>query len=344
MKLLTITVPSYNSEAYLANCLDSLTPFADRLDIIIVNDGSTDRTAAIGAEYVARFPDDIRLINKANGGHGSGINVGLKEARAPWFKVVDSDDRLAASALSSVLSYLEKIYRDQIPCDLLLTDYVFDYRTDDGNHSYKTVSLANLFFPERRLGWADMGTMRFDQLLMMHTLIYRTDLLREIDLRLPEKTFYEDNIYAFEPFPYVKDLHYLNVGLYLYFIGRPGQSVNLDSQRKNADMTFNITRRMLTTYSLAKLKQLDRPLSRSMIRHLRRMVAMCYLVTGISPARPDLKTNLEELRQTAEKFDPRLAQKIWRHPMILGQRLLSLFGDKATEGFYTRLAGRYGIN
>ena len=96
MKLLTVTVPCYNSEDYMAACLDSLVLGGDRVEVIVINDGSKDRTGAIADEYAARYPDIIRVIHQENGGHGEGINQGLKHATGTYFKVVDSDDKMSA--------------------------------------------------------------------------------------------------------------------------------------------------------------------------------------------------------------------------------------------------------
>ena len=95
MKLLTVTVPSYNSQDYLEKCISSLLPGGDRLEIIIINDGSTDATGAIADSYASRYPDIVRVIHQENGGHGEGINQGLRHATGKYFKVVDSDDKVS---------------------------------------------------------------------------------------------------------------------------------------------------------------------------------------------------------------------------------------------------------
>lgn len=94
MKYITFTVPCYNSAPYMRRCIDSLLPFRDYVEIIIINDGSTDATPEIADEYALRFPETVKVIHKANGGHGSGVNAGLAHASCKYFKVVDSDDWL----------------------------------------------------------------------------------------------------------------------------------------------------------------------------------------------------------------------------------------------------------
>lgn len=343
MKLISIAVPSYNSEAYLSNCLDALVPFDGQLDVIVVNDGSTDGTLAIASRYAGRYPGLFRVIDKPNGGHGSGINAALTIACAPWFKVVDSDDRLDPVALTAVLEYLRSLYSSATPCDLLFTNYVYEFHGRRGPDTvdFVPVRLDNVFAERRALTWNDMKPLRIHQLLQMHTLIYRTGLLREIDLVLPEKTFYEDNIYASKPFPAVRTIHYLNADLYLYFIGRPDQSVNLDSMIRNFNMTLNITRTMIGTYHLYEL-DIAPPLRRYMMRHLIRMTAMCHFAAGMS-GDAGMKTAIRELHQYSRSHDRRMHRHIARHPMILGQRLISVLGPRAVRRINAWIGRRFAF-
>lgn len=91
-KLLTVTVPCYNSSEYMCKCIKSLLAGGEDMEIIIVNDGSTDETLSIAREYETAYPSIIRVVDKPNGGHGSGVNAGLARATGRYFKVVDSDD------------------------------------------------------------------------------------------------------------------------------------------------------------------------------------------------------------------------------------------------------------
>lgn len=103
MKLLSIAIPCYNSAAYMRKCIDSLLPGGEDVEIIIVNDGSSDNTMDIAEEYRERFPAIIKVVNKENGGHGSAVNVGIEQARGLYFKVVDSDDWVSQSAYIQIL-------------------------------------------------------------------------------------------------------------------------------------------------------------------------------------------------------------------------------------------------
>lgn len=103
MKLLTITIPCYNSAAYMRNCIESLLPGGDEVEIIIVNDGSKDETKEIADEYAAKYPSIVKAIHKENGGHGSAVNAGIEHATGLYFKVVDSDDWVKNSAYLEIL-------------------------------------------------------------------------------------------------------------------------------------------------------------------------------------------------------------------------------------------------
>ena len=119
MKLLTITVPSYNSEAYLDRCMATLLPGGDEVEILIVDDGSTDRTAEIADEYERKYPNIVRAIHKENGGHGDAVTTGIRNATGLFFKVVDSDDSLAPEAYKQVLDFLRRIVKKNHLVELL---------------------------------------------------------------------------------------------------------------------------------------------------------------------------------------------------------------------------------
>ena len=103
MKLLSIAIPCYNSEAYMGKCIESLLVGGEEVEIIVVNDGSKDRTAQIAQEYVEKYPTIVKAVNKENGGHGSAVNAGLDNATGLFFKVVDRDDWVDADAYRKIL-------------------------------------------------------------------------------------------------------------------------------------------------------------------------------------------------------------------------------------------------
>ena len=170
-KLLTILVPCYNSAAYMRHCIDSLLPGGEQMDIIIVNDGSSDETGAIADEYASKYPTMVRAIHQENGGHGEGINQGIKHARGKYFKVIDSDDWTDTKSLNRVLDYLGK---NEV--DLLVTNYVYEH---DDPSTNATIRFKNVFRPEGKvMTWDDTHRFRLTQYLTLHSTIYRTEVIR----------------------------------------------------------------------------------------------------------------------------------------------------------------------
>ena len=207
-KCLTVTVPCYNSESYLERCVESLLKERDGLEIILVDDGSTDRTGQLADQYARAYPDVVRVVHKKNGGHGSGVNAGLMLANGIYFKVVDSDDWLDEAAfhkLMSVLRFWCRTKEEKRP-DLVVCNYVYDH-LEEGKT--KAVRYGNLFPEQKICRWDEIGCFSPEQYLVMHALIFRTGVLYDCGLKLPEHTFYVDNLFANCPLPFVQRIYYL---------------------------------------------------------------------------------------------------------------------------------------
>lgn len=242
MKVLTITIPCYNSEAYMANCIDSLLPGGEDVEIIVVDDGSTDMTRAIAESYAARYPDVVRIISKENGGHGSAVNTGLAYANGVFFKVVDSDDWVKESAYLTILRALKEILRGDKILDMLVSNFVYEKA---GEKKHKVMAYRHALPQNEIFTWNQVKHFWKGQYILMHSVIFRTKLLRECGLCLPENTFYVDNLFVFEPLPYVRNMMYLDVNFYRYFIGREDQSVNEDVMISRIDQQLAVNRRMI---------------------------------------------------------------------------------------------------
>ena len=265
MKLITFTVPCYNSEGYMRKCIDSLLVGGDDVEIIIVNDGSTDNTASIADEYVKKYPTICRVCHKENGGHGSGVNKGLELATGLYFKVVDSDDYLESNALHELLVTIKNHLVDKEEADLYITNFIYDKQYDGTQYvsDYKSKFPVRKFFT-----WNDTKPLRLWKMLLMHSLLYKTEKLRESNIILPHHTFYVDNIYAYIPLPYMKKLYYLDVNLYMYYIGRPGQSVSIDNIVKRYDQQIRVMNIMLNAYSYDDICKMDKKLKKDMLHIL----------------------------------------------------------------------------
>ena len=124
-KLLTVAIPSYNSQDYVRRAIESLLPGKEQVEVIVVDDGSTDDTSKIAEEYIDKYPDTVRLIRKENGGHGDAVMAGLSAATGLYFRVLDSDDWLEKDSLLKLLNVLEEMRDPQKAADLVITNYVF---------------------------------------------------------------------------------------------------------------------------------------------------------------------------------------------------------------------------
>ena len=196
MKLITFAVPCYNSAAYMSHCIDTLLTGGNEVEIILVDDGSTDETPAIADRYAVEHPDIIRVIHQPNGGHGEGVNQGIRNATGVYYKVVDSDDWVDTDHLQKVLNTLREWVSKGELVDLLICNYVYEHVEDNTHH---TVRYSNVFPQNTVFGWKDVGHWRPSEYLLMHSVFYRTQLLRECGLELPTHTFYVDNIFVYQP-------------------------------------------------------------------------------------------------------------------------------------------------
>ena len=203
MKLLSVAIPCYNSSAYMRKCIDSLLPGGEDVEIIVVNDGSKDNTADIAEEYRQRFPSIIKVVNKENGGHGSAVNSGIEAATGLYYKVVDSDDWVNESAYMQILSTLRSLVQDGTPVDMFISNFVYE---KEGEKRKRVMRYHHALPQNKIFTWRDVKHFNVGQYILMHSVIYRTSLLKTCGLRLPEHTFYVDNIFVFNPLPYVNTM------------------------------------------------------------------------------------------------------------------------------------------
>ena len=126
MKLLSIAIPCYNSEAYMEKCIESLLKGGEEVEILVVNDGSSDRTAEITDAYAEKYPTIIKAIHQENGGHGEAVNAGIRNATGLYFKVVDSDDWVNEEAYKQILKTLEELTRGPKTLDMLISNFVYE--------------------------------------------------------------------------------------------------------------------------------------------------------------------------------------------------------------------------
>ena len=288
MKYISFAIPCYNSQDYMSRAIESILTGGEEIEIIIVNDGSTDRTSEIAHEYRKQYPDIIRVIDKENGGHGDAVNAGLDSARGKYFKVVDSDDWVDEESLQKILELLRNLEEEDSQIDMLVSNYVYE---KVGASHKKCIHYRNALPQDEVFRWDDMGHFHLDQYILMHSVIYRTNMLKLSQLKLPKHTFYVDNIYVYYPLPHVRKIYYLDVDFYRYFIGRDDQSVNERNTIARVDQQIFVTKEMIDMYDLRKIT--SKKLRQYMVNHL----AIMMTVSSILLIRSKTRENLEKKRE-----------------------------------------------
>ncbi|MCK0472274.1 glycosyltransferase family A protein [Halalkalibacter sp. APA_J-10(15)] len=263
MKLLSVVIPCYNSAEYMRHCIESLLPGGEYVEILIVNDGSVDQTAAIADEYAKRHPTIIKTIHQENGGHGEAVNTGIRHATGVYFKVVDSDDWVDIRAYLKLLDTLHSLVEKEKQVDMIVSNFVYEKE----GATYKKVIKYDKVLPEGRVfTWNEMKKFPKGKYILMHSVIYRTQLLRECGLELPKHTFYVDNLYVYTPLPYVKTMYYVNVDFYRYYIGREGQSIQESIMIKRVDQHIKVNKLLIETVQIDEIK--DENLRHYLLKHL----------------------------------------------------------------------------
>lgn len=337
MRDITFAVPCYNSEDYMERCINSLLPGGDRVEILVVDDGSTDATGEIADRYEKQFPGLVRAIHQKNGGHGAAVNTGLKYAEGSYFKVVDSDDWLDGAALERLLSQIDSWKRTSCEVDLIVCNYLYDhlYERRIRCMDYRGV------FPEGRIcGWKEIGRFAPSQYLVMHALIYRTEILKNAGLCLPEHTFYVDNIFANQPLPCVERICYLNLDLYHYFLGREDQSVNEKVLMSRIDQQIRVTEIVAGCTDLYEVKERYPKLANYLVRNISIMMAISSLHL-LMIGTPEAMEKRERLWKGIRSRDRRLYRKL-KYTTVSGLTYIpgragagmSLAGYRAAQKLY----------
>lgn len=328
--ILTIVVPAYNAENYLRRALEPLRE-VEGVEVLVVDDGSKDRTAFIAQEYVRHSPERYRLVRQRNLGHGGAINTGVAHAAGTYLKVLDADDWLDPSALDVVIGHLRGL-EPSGGVDALFTDYVHERL----GKSTKPMRFSSVFPVGERFGWDDVDRFSRRQVLMMHAITYRTDLLRASQLRLPENTFYVDNLFVMIPLRFVRQMSYVPVDLYRYFIGRVDQSVNPSVMLRRADQQLRVNRlalRAVPTDADIASGTVPRGLHDTLVRYFEAVTA----VTAATLARGGTSNHLaarDELWQLIRTENPYLYARMRRSLMAAGANLPGAAGRKVTSLAY----------
>ena len=320
MKLLTVTVPCYNSQDYMENCIESLLPGGDKVEIIIIDDGSKDRTGEIADAYAAKYPDIVKVIHQENGGHGEGINQGLKHATGKYFKVVDSDDTLSAD-FPEFLRQLQEC-EGKGGVDLMVSNYYYVHTDGVGDRS---IDYSNVLPQGRIFIWKDTKAFRLHQMLTIHSCTFRTEAMRKWGEELPKHVFYEDNLMVCRTIPHVEKMYYINADLYRYWIGRPDQSVQESATKRRYNHQLLVTEKCFTSF---RFDEITDKMKKKYLKH------ELFMMFGISI----LFTRLNKSAETDADLD-----KMWQNCIAFDEKWGKHFRYR-TPLWFICLPGKFGRN
>ena len=277
------------------------------------------------------------MIDKENGGHGSAVNAGVEHATGLFFKVVDSDDWVKKSAYLEILDKLKDFAGSDVILDMLISNFVYE---KEGAAKKKVMRYAHALPKDTVFTWNDVGHFFKGQYILMHSVIYRTKLLRECGMKLPDHTFYVDNIFVYEPLPYVKNMYYMDVNFYRYYIGREDQSVNEKVMIGRVDQQLRVNKLMIDyTVRNRKMIFVSKRLKQYMLNYLEIIttISSIMLILADTEEALDKKTELWEYLKASDSY---LYRKLRYGIMGNGMNLPGKGGRKiSVEGY--RLAQRF---
>lgn len=317
-KIITFIVPCFNSADYMDNCirhLIDLNTVEDDIEIIIIDDGSDkDDTLKKAQGWYDKYPTTIRVIHQENGGHGAAVNTGLKNASGLYFKVVDSDDYLDTKGSAPVMDYIRKQSKNtnngKLITDLIIANYVYNKEIQN---KITSINYTSTLPQDCQFTWDDIKKFNLFKYIQMHSMIFRTGLLRDINLELPKHCFYVDSIFSLYPLPYVKSIYYINTNMYMYYIGRVGQSVEERVIHSREDQMINVTKTMIDLVDVEKLKTMPK-LEHYTYHYIAMMMAVCTIILRKKKSK-EMESKRKELLSYMKNRDKYLYKSVHRFPM-----------------------------
>lgn len=338
MKILTVAIPCYNSQDYMRHAVESVLAGGEDVEVLIIDDGSTDDTAKIADEMEAEHPGIVRVIHQENGGHGEAVNTGLRNAKGLYYKVLDSDDWLDRESLIKVLEKLRRFIREGQLVDMFLANYVYE---KPSLRKHKAIRYEGVFPEEKIFGWSDIKKFKISQNIIMHSVIYRTQMLYDCELELPKHTFYVDNIFVYKPLPFVKTMYYMNVDLYRYFIGRDDQSVNETVMISRIDQQIKVNKILIDAYDLNKIK--NKKLRDYMVKYLAMMMTVSSVFL-IKEGSEDSLAKRTELWKYLKNFSRSTFRLVNKQVLSKPMQIRGKAGRKMVVWGYSISRKLYGFN
>lgn len=268
MKLLSIAIASYNMESFLDKCLESLTDpmIPDTLEVLVINDGSKDRTLEIANVYQKMFPNIIKVIDKANGNYGTCINKALEIATGKYFRPVDADDWVNSPDLVKLLKKLESC-----EADLVITG--FSKITKGKTVQLRPVSIkADTIYEAKS---CDFSERLLENFISMHNMTFKTSILKEIELHLSEGISFTDTQYCMMPICRIETIIYYDLNIYQYNMGRDGQSMQKSVLAKSIKAFYKLST-LLSEYYISNANNNNQTVRNNQRCFLRRVLFYFY--------------------------------------------------------------------
>lgn len=327
-KQLTVSVAAYNVAGTLRRCLDSLIgpdEMMARLEVIVVNDGSTDETVAMARTYAERYPQTFKVIDKANGGYGSTINASIACAHGKYFKQLDGDDWYCFEHLAAFLAFLETA-----TADLVLSPF---YEVYEGRSK-----VLQDRHPEVPAEDGPLKKMAMDQDVLMHELAIRTELLQTHSVGITEHCFYTDHEYTFQPLLFAKSIARFPRPVYCYQLGVEGQSVSLSGMRKHFKDPMRVAEKLMPLYEtqLSSIRERGiETLMRKKILSITELAYFCFLILEQPGAH---KTTLKNFDQHIRRQYPHIYRITMKSHTIARLRRLHFVGYSLYAKHIAKLA------
>lgn len=271
-KILTIVIPAYNIAPYINTIMNSLiaSKYLNQLDILIVNDGSKDNTVEKAKIYEEQYCESIKVIDKENGGHGSTINAGIKEAKGKYFKVLDGDDWVSTSEMDKLLEKMSLLDNDMIVSN-------FSYVDNDGKILENVNSCPDSLAYNKTFDIEEVCHDTFP--FPFHSLYFKTEIYKRTK-KIDEKCFYVDVEYALYPIEFVKTVYFCKENVYMYRLGNEGQSVSMVGYIKNRWNLKTVLFSLCEFYNLPKLSEVKKDYILRRIQAIYADIVEVYLVLG----------------------------------------------------------------
>lgn len=308
-KLLTVVVPTYNVEKYIEQNLNSFVVegIMEELEVLVVNDGSTDASVSIAEKYVKKYPGTFRIVNKENGGHGSTINRGISEAKGTYFKVVDADDWVLEQGLKKLMNTLRTCNSD-----LVVSNFYWYHEQKKS----KSVEISEPFSDVEYGKEYNFLDVCENMYVKMHGMTVKTEILRKTP-KIDENCFYVDVEYVLFPIPWIKTVTCIPDFVYMYRIGLPGQSMNINKMQRNQENFDRVLERMFVFYDEWKEQGIEKEKQIYLNNYLGRVVASRFKIFLSFPYSGKVKNEMKLFDETIKDKYPEIYGAVQQKAVLL---------------------------